>query len=213
MPELFCLRFVKTPGSVQLPAGISRQYQVYRGDRLPEGAPDLVFDLDSAHMRGLTLVRQISGEVSRLECQSRTGAGRWDLVATDGCTLAQISGPGLFAGGWKLDFPGKEPGLELRDPASLGKQIVRSMLNGDTEGLVLLLDGEPQGSITRRHRDEPKGGGGFFTSLKRFVAGRDWVLELNGAEMAPQFMERDGVLVLAAFALAAIVSLEMSSSD
>ncbi|MHA7772549.1 hypothetical protein [Roseibium sp. M-1] len=213
MSDGLFFRFVKTPGNISLPAGISRQYQVFQGAGAPEGDAAFVFDLEASHMRGLTHVRQRSGKAGRLVCQSNAGGGSWTLVTAEGESLARLSGPGLLASSWKLERTDAGADLELRDPAGLGKQIVRTMLNGDTEGLALLQDGVPIGAISRRHREEAKGGGGLFAGLKRFVVGRDWVLSLAGADTPSDLVTGDGALALAAFSMTAIVGLELSSAD
>jgi|GEM_PF-6943214 len=212
MPNGISLRFVKTPGSVQLPEGISRQYRVFRGEDALLGEPEVVFDLDKAHMRGLTKIRQKSGEADRLDCRSKVGASSWNLLTAEGRNIARISGPGLLASGWKLELAGVDTGLELRDPVGIGKEIARTMLNGDTEGLALTMAGVPLGAVTRQHRDGSQGSGGFLSGLKRFITGRDWVLELKGKDVPHQLASGDGLVALASFTLAAIVSLEMSSA-
>ncbi|MCK7612078.1 hypothetical protein [Roseibium sediminicola] len=202
------LRFVKTPGSLPLPDGVSRQYQVFAGSAA--GEPELSFDLDKPHMRGTTWVRSpvVNGLV--LSCLEKVGGGRWALQTVQGDTVAEIAGKGVLTQSWHLSFPGSGPVLELADPKSFAKQVVRTMLDGETEGLVLTLNQDPVGGLAKQHRSS---GGGFLSGMKRFVQGRDWVLDLQRPAMDVASISTGHRIALLALSLSAIVSLEFSSPD
>lgn len=204
------LRFVKTPGSVTLPDGVSRQYQVFSGNLADGGAPDVTFDLDQPHMRGLTQVRCGPERRLILACRQKTGAGRWELLTETDEKLAEIAGTGTLTQGWKLSLGSSATAIELVDPQSFGRQIIRTMLDGDADALLLTLVGVPAGSLCKRHRS---GGGGVLKGLKRFVQGRDWVLTVEGSALNAVTAENGDWTALAACALTAIVSLELSKSD
>jgi len=202
------LRFVKTPGSLPLPEGVGRQYQVFAG--AASGEPEARFDLDKPHMRGTILVRTAAENGLVLSCHEKSGGGRWALHAAQGDILAEIAGKGVLSQSWHLSFPGSGPVLELADPKSFAGQVVRTVLDGETEGLVLTLNGDPVGRLTKQHRPS---GGGILSGMKRFVQGRDWVLELQRPAMEVADMSPDRLIALQALSLAAIVSLEFSSPD
>lgn len=202
------LRFVKTPGSLPLPDGVSRQYQVFAG--AAAGEPEVSFDLDTPHMRGTTWVRtQAAGDLV-LSCLEKIGGGRWALQSVQGETLAEISGKGVLTQSWHLSFPGTGPVLELADPESFAERVVRTMLDGEIEGLVLTSNREPVGGLSKQHRST---GGGFLSGMKRFVQGRDWVLDLQRPAMDVVNISTGHRLALLALSLSAIVSLEFSSPD
>jgi len=208
MGEGTALRFVKTPGSLQLPDGISRQYQVFPG--AASGEPDVSFDLDKPHMRGTTWVRTPETNGLVLSCLEKTGGGRWILETAQGITLAEISGKGVLSQSWNLSLGGQGPVFELSDPKSFAEQVVRTMLDGDTEGLVLSSDQEPVGGLSKQHRSS---GGGFLSGVKRFVQGCDWVLDLRGRATDVASASQGHRIALMALSLAAIVSLEVSASE
>ena len=102
------------------------------------------------------------------------------------------------------------PDFVLADPKSLAKQIARTMLDGETEGLLLTVADQPAGTLTKQHRSS---GGGLLSGLKRFVQGRDWVFKPEQAAMSTIGSERGGLAALSGLALVAIVSLEFNSPD
>lgn len=199
-----CLRFVKTPGSMPLPAGFKRQYRV-----LPDAAEDgpslATFNLDQPQLFGRTECSEIaSGDLSLL-WEKAVGSVSWKLVRDGAETLAEISARGVLSQGWIMTFRGGPEEFELVNPQGLAKQIVTTMLDGETEGLILMQAGAPIGSLSKQHRSK---GGGVFSGLKRFVVGRDWVLSFDRELSDPDLQN-----ACLAFALVAIVSLEHSSPD
>jgi len=199
------LRFVRTPGSMPLPDGFKRQYRVFAGEATSGDAPEATFNIAEPHLRCRTEVE--IGDLGNciLSCEQTTGAGLWQLVRDTGEPLAQITGHGVLSQGWRLCCsPGNET-FELVDPKSLAKQMLTTMMDGETDGLVLLQGEDRAGSLSKQHRSQ---GGGVLSGLKRFVEGRDWVLQLEErpaqADRLPQLM---------ALSLVALVALEMSAPD
>ncbi|WP_422376132.1 hypothetical protein [Roseibium sp.] len=199
------LRFVKTPGGMPLPENFKRQYRVFQGQSAENLAPVATFNLEEPHLRGVTEVRRAATDILTLTALQVSGAGRWQLTDEVGEILAEISGRGVLSQGWALSSRGEEPEFELVNPQGLTKQVITTMLEGETEGLVLKKSGNPIGSLTKQHRSM---GGGVLAGLKRFVEGRDWVLKLDDQ---PVGANRE--LALMSFSLVAIVSLEFSSPD
>ena len=205
MNSALYLRFVKTPGSVTLPKGFRRQYQVFDGDVSPDKVPRVTFNLDQPQLRGTTEI--MSGALGNLvlRCDKVVGAGLWHLEAKSGERLAEVSGKGVLSQGWHMSLQGGRSTFDLINPDSLAKQMVTTMLDGETDGLVLMQGEGLFGRLAKRHRTS---GGGVFSGLKRFVEGRDWVLEF---ERSPQDAKAE--ISFLALALVAIVSLEFSSPD
>lgn len=214
MDKLHSLRFVKTPGSMELPSGVARQFKVFAGDESLDDVPGLVFDLDKVHMRGLTRVHIGRELLWTLDCQAKTGAGIWDLKTDAGSSVGRISGRGSLKQGWKLEMPEGGATFELVSPVSIAKQAVRTMLGGDTDAMVLLKDGDLAGTLTRKHRDQaPDKKAGLLAGLKRFVTGRDWVLESQDLDFGHGIANKERLSALAALGLVAIVSLALSTAD
>jgi hypothetical protein len=208
------LRFVKTPGSIPLPPGVSRQFKVFSGEESLKGAPAMTFDLDKPHMRGVTSIHLEAGPGWSLECTARAGTGSWDLKSETGVSIGRISGRGSLRKGWKLELPGGGADYELADPDSVARQTVRTMLGGDTEAMVLLESGELAGTLTRKHRDQSQGRkAGLLAGLKRFVTGRDWVLDIQQQNGGRELADRETLIALASLGLVAIVNLDLSTAD
>ncbi len=191
--------------------GVSRQFRLFP-DGAPSGEdPEATFDLDQPQIRGVTRVRCRSGELLELICRKKTGAGRWELLTDAGFSLAEVTGHGALSQGWRLSITGSAGTFELVNPESFGQQVIRTMLDGQTEGLVLTQKGEAVGSLVKRYRSS---GGGLLSGLKRFVQGRDWVLDMRQVSEVPESMAGPrGRVILAAFALVALVNLDLSAPD
>jgi hypothetical protein len=85
------------------------------------------------------------------------------------------------------------------------------MLDGQTEGLVLTREGKAAGSLVKQHRSY---GGGLLSGLKRFVQGLDWVLDMRQvSEVGEGMAGPRGRVILAVFALVALVNLDLSAPD
>ena len=88
------------------------------------------------------------------------------------------------------------------------------MLGGDTEALVLLEKEDLAGTLTRKHRDQSDGKrAGLLSGLKRFVTGRDWVLDVQQQNGRLELAGTDNLIALACLGLVAIVSLDLSTAD
>ncbi|MEE4012206.1 hypothetical protein V1T76_09110 [Roseibium sp. FZY0029] len=174
----------------------------------------MTFDLDKAHMRSVTSIHLEAGPDWSLECTARAGTGSWDLKSETGVRIGWISGPGSLRKGWKLELPGGGAHYELADPDRIARQTVRTMLGGDTEALVLLEKEDLAGTLTRKHRDQSDGKrAGLLSGLKRFVTGRDWVLEVQQQNGRLELAGTDNLIALACLGLVAIVSLDLSTAD
>ncbi|WP_370200776.1 hypothetical protein [Roseibium sp.] len=207
-------RFVKTPGSMPLPPGVARQFKVFGTGQSLEEAPAMVFELDKPHMRGVTSIRIGPQTAWALECRSRSGTGSWELRTDADVSIGQIGGRGPLKQGWQLEVPGSNVQFSLANPDSVAKQAVRTMLGGDTEALVLLADGNPAGTLVRKHRDQAEGKkAGLLSGLKRFVTGRDWVLDIHEPDLRSKIAPPEQQVALAALGLVAVVSLELSTAD
>ncbi|ASP32559.1 hypothetical protein [Labrenzia sp. VG12] len=205
MSERRELRIVKTPGSMSLPKNIKRQYQVFAEQSAGRGSPVVTFNLDQPELRGVTEVKRSEASALTLTSQQMTGSGRWQLTDKAGETLAEISGQGLLSQGWVLSCRDAASEFELVNPQGLARQIAKTMLQGETEGLVLKKGDDPIGWLTKQHRSA---GGGVLAGLKRFVEGRDWVLKLDD-----QSVGADLEIAFLTCALVAVVALEFSSPD
>lgn len=203
-------RFVKTPGSQPLPDGVSRRYAVFAREASLAGAPELVFDLDKPHMRGITWIRTPASDALVLSCQEKSGGGRWQLQSEQGERLADIAGQGVLSPNWALKLDGEDPVFELSDPRSFARQTVETMLEGDTDNLVLSCEEQAVGELSKQHRSV---GGGLVSGIRRFVQGRDWVLELQQAALSRVQEAPETRIAVQALALAAIVALEFGSPD
>ncbi|WP_040440086.1 hypothetical protein [Roseibium aggregatum] len=208
------MRFVKTPGSIPLPPGVSRQFKVFSGEESLDGAPAMTFDLDKAHMRGVTSIHLEAGPDWSLGRTAKVGTGSWDLTSETGVCIGRVLGRGSLKKGWKLELPGGGVDYELADPDSVARQTVRAMLGGDTEALVLLENGVLAGTLTRKHRDQSQGKkAGLLAGLKRFVTGRDWVLDIQQQNGGRELAGRETLIALASLGLVAIVNLDLSTAD
>jgi hypothetical protein len=214
MAKVLSLRFVKTPGSISLLPGVARQFKVFSGDHSLEGTPAIVFELDKAHMRGVTCIHLRERPDWSLECTAKAGTGSWDLISDAGVRTGHIAGRGSLKQGWKLELPRSGAHYELADPDSIARQTVRTMLGGDTDALVLLENGNLAGTLSRKHRDQSNGKrAGLLAGLKRFVTGRDWVLDVQQQNDQLELAGTDHLVALACLGLVSVVNLDLSTAD
>lgn len=203
------LRFLKQrSGAADLPAGIAVRYAVCSDVNGQIAEPRIVFDLEKPHLGGGAQCRGADGQALTVDWSARE-PGTWRLIDAGGAVVAVASRRGGLKSGIRLTSAQNDVLAEFVDPASVSRQILRSVLNGSNCTYLCLAGDKPLGQLVRL----PRGGqrsAGMLGRLKGLVATHDWVFV---SEEAAGFGAREEHLVPVVFAaLVAIVDLEFADA-
>lgn len=203
------LRFLKQrAGAADLPDGIAVRYAVCSDVNGQTAEPRIVFDLEKPHLGRGARCRCADGRVLTVDWSARE-PGTWRLIDAGGVVVAVASRRGGLKSGIRLTSAQNDVLAEFVDPASVSRQILRSVLNGSNCTYLCLASDKPLGQLVRLPRGSQRSAG-MLGRLKGLVATHDWVFV---SEEAAGFGAREEHLVPVVFAaLVAIVDLEFADA-